>query len=470
MSGDGEQTLLTYSFLRETTPQPASSNMESSHQPPLLPPSTPGPSRDESGDGSIIMGSQHATIPPSPCGIPPPPFALLTTPSVETSAIQIPRTKSKQHAQTGAGVKKTHSRKEASKTVLKLVDTVSSTKVLQEPFRFMDLPGEIRNMIYHHTYGSPKQALLVHRPRVASLRPRTRLDRARPLASDITGNKHDTVLYTSKKTRHHLRSKSRKLPILRETNRPFFGLTQVCKLIRHEYRPIYLQSQEIGMDLTNIVEYLETFYCDVPRLLAELGAPRERKTDLPFTGNLTIAIGEKVNQKELSPKGVEVFPLLDIWANSFKIEAGFGRYLKVHYVPERDGEAKDLYRLFGRRVLRNRSCSPMNNLWRTILRSRALASVRIHRKPASRPLDAGSLVHNAPSTSPPSVLIGAMHGNARREVKPYIHIIFKNECAEPWMTRFDSEIPKFPNWLLERGFGDMEYFDVKVGIDSAGAE
>lgn len=99
----------------------------------------------------------------------------------------------------------------------------------------------------------------------------------------------------------------------------------------------------------------------------------------------------------------------------------------------------------------------MNTLWRTILRNRALASVRIHRKPA------GSV-----STRSSSSLAGgpplASIGNVSQGIKPYIHIVFKQECAEPWMTKFESEIPKFPDWLVDRGFGGMEYFDVKVGV------
>lgn len=129
---------------------------------------------------------------------------------------------------------------------------------------------------------------------------------------------------------------------VRYTNRPYYGLTQVCQLVRMEFRPIYLQRQEIGMDLSTIVEYLQTFYHDAPRQFANLDALRAAKLDLPLMGNLTIAIGEKANEKETSATGIELLPLLDIWANSYKLEAGFGRYLKAGYLPERDGEAKDL--------------------------------------------------------------------------------------------------------------------------------
>ena len=111
----------------------------------------------------------------------------------------------------------------------------------------------------------------------------------------------------------------------------------------------------------------------------------------------------------------------------------------------------------------------MNTLWRATLRNRALASVRIHRKPASRPLGVGGLVNSTPSIPPHRALAGAPRGDSLQDVKPYIHIIFKRECAEPWMIGVESDIPKIPNWLANRGFDNMEYFDIKVGVESAGA-
>ena len=194
--------------------------------------------------------------------------------------------------------------------------------------------------MYHHTYTNPKQALLVHRPRMASLRSRTRLDRQRTLASDVKDKELGDELATSNPRRRSKSDSKNALP--RETNRPFFGLTQVCHQLRAEYRPIYLQKQEIGMDLTEIVQYLETFYFDAPGEFAKLNVNGARGKDMPFNGNLTIAVAEKPLELERSKDGVEVIPLLDLWANSFKIEAGFGRYLKPNYIPQTDGEAKDL--------------------------------------------------------------------------------------------------------------------------------
>ena len=217
-----------------------------------------------------------------------------------------------------------------------------------------------------------------------------------------------------------------------------------------------MSKQEIGMDLTETVNYLQTFYPTATDALSELAAAGERESDMPFVGNLTIAVGDKPNELERSQQGIEIVPLLNIWANSFKIEAGFGRYLKAHYIPETDGEAKDLYRLFGRRVLKNRSCSGMNYLWRTILRARSLASVCIHRKPDST-VAAAVVRTTGPNPHPPPATA----------TKPYIHILFKKEFAEPWMTGFESVIPKTPDWLLTRGFGGMEHFDVRVGVEQS---
>jgi hypothetical protein len=109
------------------------------------------------------------------------------------------------------------------------------------------------------------------------------------------------------------------------------------------------------------------------------------------------------------------------------------------------------YRLFGRRVLKNRQCSGMNNLWRTILRARALASVTLHRRPASVTVDTATLPLGA---LPTALLISQRPLPARITIdpKPYIH----------FLTDFVSDIPK--DWLSLRGFGGMEHFDIKVGV------
>ncbi|KAF1837629.1 hypothetical protein BDW02DRAFT_106444 [Decorospora gaudefroyi] len=487
------------------------------HPPLDPPPSTPGYRNNKlmsngngnsnSSNGNMILSSEHATVPPSPgfplSNVPVPGFETPTmngfetptmngfktptmngfktstmngfetptmngfkTPTMKAAPVPAhPKFNSKsgnKGANTGAGIKKQQAKKQQTKKI------VASDKALEKPFRFMDLPGEIRNAIYMHTHTQRRQALLVYRPRLATLRSRTRVDRGRTLASDIAEKKQDEELSTTMTRRsagsHSTGPKPTLIP--RGTNRPFWGLTQVCQQIRQEFRPIYLKKQEIGMDLTQIVDYLQTFYPSAPEETAKLAPPGERTGDMPFHGNLTIAVGDKPNNLEQATEGIDVFPLLDIWANSFKIEAGFGRYLKVNYVPETDGEAKDLYRLFGRRVLRNRTCSAMNSMWRTILRNHVLESVCVHRKPAppaaAGPGSGGLLVarYFHAAAAPPGPMVPAT------VTKPYMHIIFKKECAEPWMTQFESVIPK--DWLAERGFSGMEHFDVRVGVEKGG--
>lgn len=195
-------------------------------------------------------------------------------------------------------------------------------------------------MIYSYMHEKPSQALLVHRPRLASLRSRTRMDRSRIWPSDLDGMKHDAALATGSPRSSSRKSGSVLLP--RATNRPFFGLTQACQLIRQEYRPIYMHMQEVGVDLVNVEAYLKTYYPTASALLSELFNSRPRNADLPFSGNITIAVGDNIKKAEASLEGIDALPLLDVWANSFRIEAGFGRYIKEIYVPMRDGEAKDL--------------------------------------------------------------------------------------------------------------------------------
>ena len=104
----------------------------------------------------------------------------------------------------------------------------------------------------------------------------------------------------------------------------------------------------------------------------------------------------------------------------------------------------------------------MNGLWRTILRNRQLASVRVHRKPAPpAPVAAPQTARLAPVgiVAAPALPVAPL------VTKPYIHIVFKRDTAEPWMTAFESVIPT--DWLADRGFGAMEYFDVRVGVVQA---
>lgn len=96
----------------------------------------------------------------------------------------------------------------------------------------------------------------------------------------------------------------------------------------------------------------------------------------------------------------------------------------------------------------------MNTTWRTILRTRSLAAIRIHRKPAATP-------HPPHLAQPPTRILVPIVPSPR----PYIHILFRRDAAESWMVDEVSEIPG--DWLKDRGFANMEFFDIKVGAEPA---
>lgn len=274
-------------------------------------------------------------------------------------------------------------------------------------FRFLELPGgkynqrfvtshmtyfcpEIRNKIYKITLDASRQVLLKHLPKRATLRPR-------PQPTNP----------------------------FRRSRRPYVGLTQVCRQIRAEYHPWYMGKLDVAMDLTEINDYFETFY-------PITGKKRDASND-DLIGNVTIALNYIMSPQEKDPKGVDIWPVLDCWANYYRIELGLGRYGDAGYYSEVDGEAKDVYRLVCRTIYPGKVVGPVNQYWRDILREQKLAAVRIHRAPAA-----------------PDV--------------PYFHILFKQECKEAWMTQEVSDPPA--DWLERHGFDDMEYFGVKVGAVS----
>jgi hypothetical protein len=105
----------------------------------------------------------------------------------------------------------------------------------------------------------------------------------------------------------------------------------------------------------------------------------------------------------------------------------------------------------------------MNNKWRTILRNRELASVTLHRKPAAVMVPVASLPLGRLRTR--TLALPNVPTHVPVPPKPFIHMLFRAECAEPWMTHEVSPIPA--GWLEVRGFGLMEHFAVKVGLAPA---
>lgn len=175
------------------------------------------------------------------------------------------------------------------------------------------------------------------------------------------------------------------------------------------------------MDFTEINNYCATLY------------PIDGKTKndaKQHMGNITIALDYVISSVERNPKGIDILPLLDRWANYYKVELGFGRYGYADYDSDTDCESKDIYRLLGRHVLPGRHVGPLNLNWKSLLEEQKFAAVRIHRQHPTE--------------------------------EPFIHILFKQEHKESWMTGEFSDPPA--NWLDDYGFDDMEHFEIKVGV------
>ncbi|KAF2119777.1 hypothetical protein BDV96DRAFT_642783 [Lophiotrema nucula] len=320
---------------------------------------------------------------------------------------------------------------------------------------FLRLPGELRNQIYNYSLEDQdiKQALLVHRPRRANLRHRHR-----------------------------------------PTSRPYYGLTQVCRVLRNEYRPLHLKKQEIGLDLTDANGFIAGQY-----------NTRQGDAGHCGNGNFTFALNKTVPDKE-KYIGVDIWPALNMWANSGKVEAGFGRYMhqNLHgYDHLNDGEAKDLYRLLGRIIDDNGNCSTLiNGQWRAVLQGLKLAKVIVVRAPRRKskqvpPAPRGTqMVQVAPYSplfraeplpitaaprAPPGVPFiqtttsplqwfqaptAPQHPATVQVLQPYIRILFKYQHRESWMTPNCTYAPFHPLlrlWLRKMGFADMEFFEVQVG-------
>ena len=176
---------------------------------------------------------------------------------------------------------------------------------------------------------STKQALLVYLPKTSTLRDSTRVSRA------TSGRYREPEDLDKRRRKNVIKDLAPK-----ESNRPFVGLTQVCTQLRKEFYPLYIKRQEVGLDLAYTSMYVKTFFNpDVSMCFADTDPAGK---NMPFRGNITIAVADKILPVEKTVGYIDILPLLDTWANSMHIEAGFGRYSRKAYIPQRDGEAKDL--------------------------------------------------------------------------------------------------------------------------------
>lgn len=184
---------------------------------------------------------------------------------------------------------------------------------------------------------SDKQVLLLYRPKTSTLRNTTRHIRSKPgrySEIEVPEKTQD-----SSDQPESLEQPEQPKPL--ESNRPFVGLTQICKLIREEFYPLYIGKQEVGLDFAYTAQYTKTFFNPNQKMSYSTEFDPKRK-NMPFRGNITVALGYNMMPVEKVVGFIDALPLLNTWANSSQIEAGFGRYSRLQFVPERDGEAKDL--------------------------------------------------------------------------------------------------------------------------------
>ncbi|KAH8728972.1 hypothetical protein GQ44DRAFT_501154 [Phaeosphaeriaceae sp. PMI808] len=139
-------------------------------------------------------------------------------------------------------------------------DKSSETQRQDQIFRFMDLPGELRNQVYEHAIN---QTYRYFPPISPNSRPRPRRGRSKGAP--------EAVLSTDDQL----------LPI------PFLSLAQTCSQLRSEFRPAWLSTHKIPM--YTLDRYLKAFF-PAPDPRASLEAQRRMATQYSDSGSLRLWI------------------------------------------------------------------------------------------------------------------------------------------------------------------------------------
>ncbi|KAH7063978.1 hypothetical protein BKA63DRAFT_428200, partial [Paraphoma chrysanthemicola] len=130
-------------------------------------------------------------------------------------------------------------------------------------FRFMDLPGELRNRIYEHAVEHTHR---LFPPIFVKEKPRARRGRS-------TTSCHSSF------------SSSNTAPTGAPLAIPFIALTQTCTRLRSEFRPVWLATHKIP--LCALDGYLKTFYPAVdPRISPEA----QRRLETQFSPNASLRL------------------------------------------------------------------------------------------------------------------------------------------------------------------------------------
>ncbi|KAI4714682.1 hypothetical protein J4E89_000363 [Alternaria sp. Ai002NY15] len=155
-------------------------------------------------------------------------------------------------------------------------------EVINDKSLLLKLPGELRNRIYEYIMEDVKE----HKKGTTSKAPKRRGGLYRTFDND----EPIYLRYTSIKPRK--RYKTAKQWAVAHDRRPYFGLTQTCRTLREEFRPLYVSEIGFSIDLGQIGQYLAAF-----------GSNEEEKIIGQSAAN--------ISQSPLSEDGADLLPVLE---------------------------------------------------------------------------------------------------------------------------------------------------------------